>query len=113
MALPLINRGLSVRPKNRNSSLFIGPSLRYFRVRRPTMLTTPVPSSLSERQRSILELLLNHVAQIPGVAAIVIGGSHARGTARSDSDVDVGLYYHAANLFPIDQLISAEGFRSD
>jgi hypothetical protein len=73
------------------------------------MPTTPVPSSLSDRQRSILELLLNHIAQIPGVAAIVIGGSHARGTARSDSDIDVGLYYHAANPFPIDQLGSAAG----
>jgi hypothetical protein len=73
------------------------------------MPTTPVPSSLSDRQRSILELLLNLIAQIPGVAAIVIGGSHARGTARSDSDIDVGLYYHAANPFPIDQLVSAAG----
>jgi hypothetical protein len=73
------------------------------------MPTTPVPSSLSDRQRSILELLLNHIAQIPGVAAIVIGGSHARSTVRSDSDIDVGLYYHAANPFPIDQLVSAAG----
>jgi predicted nucleotidyltransferase len=29
---------------------------------------------------------------VPGVAAVVLGGSCARGTATPDSDVDLGLY---------------------
>jgi predicted nucleotidyltransferase len=29
---------------------------------------------------------------IPGVVAVVLGGSRARGTATPESDVDLGLY---------------------
>jgi Nucleotidyltransferase domain len=30
---------------------------------------------------------------VPGVVAVVLGGSYARRTARPDSDLDLGLYY--------------------
>ena len=33
------------------------------------------------------------LSEIPGIAAVVLGGSWARGTARPDSDLDIGLYY--------------------
>jgi hypothetical protein len=33
------------------------------------------------------------LSEIPGIAAVVLGGSYPRGTARPDSDLDVGLYY--------------------
>jgi Nucleotidyltransferase domain len=33
------------------------------------------------------------LVQVPGVAAVVLGGSRARGTHRPDSDIDLGLYY--------------------
>lgn len=33
------------------------------------------------------------LAQIPGVAAVVLGGSHARGEADEKSDIDLGIYY--------------------
>ena len=33
---------------------------------------------------------------IPGVGAVVLGGSHARGDASPESDVDLGLYYDPA-----------------
>jgi hypothetical protein len=36
---------------------------------------------------------LFELSKIPGVAAVVLGGSYARRTARPDSDLDVGLYY--------------------
>jgi len=43
--------------------------------------------------------VLNHVvpalAAVPGVAAIVLGGSRARGTAIASSDYDLGLYYRS------------------
>ncbi|MEO3873785.1 nucleotidyltransferase domain-containing protein [Nonomuraea sp. B12E4] len=33
------------------------------------------------------------LAEIPGVVAVALGGSRARGTHRPDSDIDLGLYY--------------------
>lgn len=48
-----------------------------------------------------IETLISGVAarliEIPGVAAVVLGGSRARGVARPDSDVDLGLYYDPAS----------------
>jgi len=37
------------------------------------------------------------LAGIDGVVAVALGGSWARGDARPDSDVDLGVYYRAAN----------------
>ena len=41
---------------------------------------------------------------IPGIIAVVIGGSHARGDAKPDSDIDLGLYYDPANPPALDAL---------
>jgi Nucleotidyltransferase domain/Domain of unknown function (DUF4037) len=43
---------------------------------------------------------------VPSVAAIVLGGSNARGLARADSDIDVGIYYHEASPLSVDQVRS-------
>ncbi len=43
---------------------------------------------------STLELLADALAAVPGVAAITLGGSRARGTETPSSDFDLGLYYH-------------------
>lgn len=40
------------------------------------------------------------VQEVPGVLAVVLGGSRARGTHHPDSDVDLGLYYAADRLDP-------------
>jgi hypothetical protein len=45
---------------------------------------------------ALLERLTPPLAGVPGVVAIVLGGSRARGTATESSDYDVGLYYDAA-----------------
>lgn len=37
--------------------------------------------------------LVEQVARVPGVKAVTLGGSRARGMARPDSDWDFGLYY--------------------
>ena len=42
---------------------------------------------------ALLALLCAALAPVPGVRAIVLGGSRARGTATPDSDYDIGLYY--------------------
>ena len=41
----------------------------------------------------VLQRLAPALAAVPGVAAIALGGSRARGTAAPTSDFDVGLYY--------------------
>jgi predicted nucleotidyltransferase len=53
-------------------------------------------------QREIDEILAQVVARvskIDGVAAIVLGGSRARGTADERSDIDLGIYYDGARPF--------------
>lgn len=37
--------------------------------------------------------MAHELAHVPGVRAVALGGSRARGTHRPDSDVDLGLYY--------------------
>lgn len=55
---------------------------------------------LTERQAAILAETVTGVAAVPGVQAVVLGGSHARGRARPDSDLDIGLFY--SDAAPID-----------
>ncbi|MDP9479264.1 MAG: nucleotidyltransferase domain-containing protein [Actinomycetota bacterium] len=40
-----------------------------------------------------VEDIAGRLGEVPGVAAVSLGGSWARGEARPDSDVDLGLYY--------------------
>lgn len=40
-----------------------------------------------------LRLLADRLVQVPGVIAVMLGGSRARGDEQPDSDVDLGLYY--------------------
>ncbi|MFI6295923.1 nucleotidyltransferase domain-containing protein [Nonomuraea sp. NPDC050790] len=40
-----------------------------------------------------LGALAQRLIEIPGVVAVVLGGSRARGTYHPDSDIDLGLYY--------------------
>ena len=41
---------------------------------------------------ALFETIVERVGKIDGIAAIVLGGSRARGIARPDSDVDIGIY---------------------
>ena len=52
----------------------------------------------------IVEELVVRLAAIEGVVAVALGGSYARGTQRSDSDIDLGLYYRDGLPFSIDAL---------
>ncbi len=40
-----------------------------------------------------LRRLADRIVDVPGVVAVMLGGSRARGADRPDSDVDLGLYY--------------------
>jgi tRNA nucleotidyltransferase (CCA-adding enzyme) len=48
---------------------------------------------LSSAQLGLLKTITQQLSEIPGIVAIVLGGSYARGTARPDSDLDIGVYY--------------------
>jgi len=43
-------------------------------------------------------------ASVPGIVAVSLGGSHARGNARPDSDLDLGLAYDVARPFDLTAL---------
>jgi predicted nucleotidyltransferase len=42
---------------------------------------------------TVLDVIVPKLGTLPGVVAVVLGGSRARGTDRPDSDWDIGLYY--------------------
>src|SRR5260370_35328780 len=44
---------------------------------------------------ALLRRLVVALSAVPGVEAIALGGSRARGTAMATSDYDIGLYYRA------------------
>ena len=56
---------------------------------------------LSTPQRELVDSLSAQLAHIPGIRAVVLGGSHARGRALPDSDIDLGLLYSEAAPFAI------------
>jgi hypothetical protein len=55
----------------------------------------------------LCERVAYRMGLIGGVKAIVLGGSRARGTAREDSDTDLGLYYDSSESFPLEQIDAA------
>lgn len=57
---------------------------------------------MTPSQRALVASLAGRLAAIPGVRAVVLGGSHARGRALPDSDIDLGILYADADPFPLD-----------
>jgi len=57
---------------------------------------------LSPQQRQLVTSLSNRLAVIPGIRAVVLAGSHARGQAHATSDIDLGILYSDATPFFID-----------
>ena len=52
----------------------------------------------------LIEEVVSHLRRVSGVAAIVLGGSRARGTATRRSDVDLALYYTPEDPLDLDAL---------
>ena len=50
--------------------------------------------ALGAEHEARLRGFVDELAGVPGVAAVVLGGSFARGCARAGSDIDLGLLYH-------------------
>lgn len=55
----------------------------------------------------ILAPLVQALSEVDGLVAVALGGSRARGTARPDSDYDIGLYYDAAAPLDTARLLAA------
>ena len=52
----------------------------------------------------LLERMTKALARAPGVAAVALGGSRARGTEAPSSDYDIGLYYRRGAEADVDRL---------
>ncbi len=61
-------------------------------------------NQLSPDQHELILSLTERLSGISGVKAVVLGGSHARGCARAESDIDLGLLYSDAAPFSIHRL---------
>jgi Nucleotidyltransferase domain len=55
----------------------------------------------------LLQRVATALSEVESIAAIVLGGSRARGTAHEGSDYDIGLYFSSAHPLDIDQLLAA------
>ena len=65
-----------------------------------------IPSNhLPSGKSKLLKTITNHLRRVQGVQAIVLGGSHARGTARDDSDLDIGIYYAEQHMMVLDGIL--------
>lgn len=53
---------------------------------------------------SVAEDVAARLGEIEGVAAVVLGGSHARGSAEEGSDMDLGIYYFPSRLPSFERL---------
>lgn len=59
---------------------------------------------LSPQQGELVSSLAKQLRTIPGVKVIVLGGSHARGRAQPESDIDLYLFYSEADPFSIQSI---------
>lgn len=56
---------------------------------------------IPEKKQLLLDKVVNHLSMIPGMAAIVLGGSYASGDQQESSDLDIGLYYYEKYPFSV------------
>jgi hypothetical protein len=63
-----------------------------------------IPTHLTPEKHALLSELTGQLAATPGVKAVVLGGSYARGTQHATSDLDIGIYYSDADPFAIDDI---------
>lgn len=61
-------------------------------------------NQLSTAQHELLLSITDQLRAISGITAVVLGGSHARGSARTGSDIDLGLFYSEASPFSIQHI---------
>jgi predicted nucleotidyltransferase len=52
----------------------------------------------------IVQDIIEKLKEVEGLQAIVLGGSWASGTQRTDSDIDLGLYYSEVTPLDVDHI---------
>jgi predicted nucleotidyltransferase len=50
---------------------------------------------------AFISTIAERLRDVPGISAVVLGGSRGRGTARPDSDYDLGIYFDSPDAFDI------------
>jgi len=63
-----------------------------------------LPGTIPLEKSELLQDVVGGLKCLPGVAAVVLGGSYACGTQREDSDLDVAIYYEPETPFAIGQI---------
>jgi hypothetical protein len=63
-----------------------------------------IPANISSEKQALLSSLVEQLSATPGVKAVVLGGSYARGTQHAGSDLDLGIYYSEAAPFAIEDI---------
>src|SRR5260370_41924843 len=61
----------------------------------------------------LLQQTVDRLKPVPGLRAIVLGGSYASGSQRPDSDIDIGLYYDETWPLDIHQIRSIASLLND
>ena len=70
-------------------------------------------ADIPERILKLCERVATRLRNVDGIEAVALGGSWSRGTARADSDIDLGLAYDGRHPFSIDSLNQAAGELDD
>lgn len=63
-----------------------------------------IPDTVPAHKHECLHIVVEALASLPGVAAVVLGGSYARGTHHVNSDLDLGVYYSETAPFTITEI---------
>jgi hypothetical protein len=70
-------------------------------------------AALPPGKRDVLNAAIEGLKRVSNVAALVLGGSYARGVAHEGSDVDIGIYYREAAALPVQEVRAvAESIRA-
>lgn len=53
---------------------------------------------------SLIQRITEELQEVPGVIGVVLGGSRAKGTAKPDSNIDIGIYYDESSGFKVENI---------
>ncbi|WP_342576377.1 nucleotidyltransferase domain-containing protein [Paenibacillus sp. FSL M8-0142] len=62
---------------------------------------------MTAKVEALLDNITKELRHLPGVVGVVLGGSRAKGTARPDSDIDIGIYYDESEGFQVEHIAKA------
>jgi len=68
-------------------------------------ILSEIAGGMTVQHDQVLARIVPALADVPGVSAIALGGSRARGTAHDASDHDIGLYFSTGQPLDIDRLL--------